>query len=550
METIIQARQAVQADLGKNASPGLDRVLLLKVHPEPMLSPRAFAEAAAANPDLMLPKMARFYPGIAPLPYEEKKSKATVPFRFRATRAGLGALDGLMPVTVLTKDHLEDHYELTELMADKAATAGSILQFLAEMTDGLFQAVTAFSGPVDWLRAEQPAGSAPENRRRDTIADPLAKTLAVLLDEALIRQGFLAEDPAAPVTRGLEWLATLLKSRTVVALETDLPFSEQNIAQAIKNNLGQPLVVLLPTLETLGEAEREVLTVAALLPPDCIALPWVREVVAKDHPELGTDAEAGYDDPWLSAVNHLIGLRLLQAIEWTNDGKPPRICRMHRLVQVAARQRAGGELSPIESAMVEMAKERAMFLNGADGWIDKSNRWEILPLGAFAWETLVAGLADGHYLASQAALCLQFIGDYAGARPLYERAMEANQRVLGQEHPNTLTSVNNLAALLYFKGNYERAEALFNRLLQNSFDSPNTHCQLARLHLMTSRFAEAYKHIVQAWVDRADAQPYLVSRILWFQLLIRMVENSNRKSRAVDQQNCSEIDLGRYRFRL
>ncbi len=508
MESIIQARQAVQADLGKNASPGLDRVLLLKAHPEPMLSPRAFAEAAAANPDLVLPKMARFYPGIAPLPYEEKKSKATVPFRFRATRAGLGALDGLMPVTVLTKDHLEDHYELTELMADKAATAGSILQFLAEMTDGLFQAVTAFSGPVDWLRAEQPAGSAPENRRRDTIADPLAKTLVVLLDEALIRQGFLAEDPAAPVTRGLEWLATLLKSRTVVALETDLPFSEQNIAQAIKNKLGQPLVVLLPTLKTLGEAEREVLTVAALLPPDCIALTWVREVVAKDHPELGTDAEAGYDDPWLSAVNHLIGLRLLQA------------------------------------------KERAMFLNGADGWIDKSNRWEILPLGAFAWETLVAGLADGHYLASQAALCLQFIGDYAGARPLYERAMEANQRVLGQAHPNTLTSVNNLAALLYFKGNYERAEALFNRLLQNSFDSPNTHCQLARLHLMTSRFAEAYKHIVQAWVDRADAQPYLVSRILWFQLLIRMVENSNRKSRAVDQQNCSEIDLGRYRFRL
>ncbi len=36
-------------------------------------------------------------------------------------------------------------------------------------------------------------------------------------------------------------------------------------------------------------------------------------------------------------------------------------------------------------------------------------------------------------------------GRLAEAEPLYKRALEALERVLGKEHPHTLTSVNNLA---------------------------------------------------------------------------------------------------------
>jgi len=35
-----------------------------------------------------------------------------------------------------------------------------------------------------------------------------------------------------------------------------------------------------------------------------------------------------------------------------------------------------------------------------------------------------------------------------GARGLHEQALAACRRVLGDEHPNTLTSMNNLAATL------------------------------------------------------------------------------------------------------
>ena len=46
---------------------------------------------------------------------------------------------------------------------------------------------------------------------------------------------------------------------------------------------------------------------------------------------------------------------------------------------------------------------------------------------------------------------LQAKGDYAGAEPLYRRVLEAQERTLGKEHPDTLTSVNNLANLLQAK---------------------------------------------------------------------------------------------------
>jgi tetratricopeptide (TPR) repeat protein len=59
-------------------------------------------------------------------------------------------------------------------------------------------------------------------------------------------------------------------------------------------------------------------------------------------------------------------------------------------------------------------------------------------------------------------------GDYAGAEPLFRRALEANERVLGPEHPDTLLSVNNLATLLSSKSDYAGAEPLFRRALEAS----------------------------------------------------------------------------------
>jgi len=38
------------------------------------------------------------------------------------------------------------------------------------------------------------------------------------------------------------------------------------------------------------------------------------------------------------------------------------------------------------------------------------------------------------------------------AEPLFTKVLEVRQRVLGQEHPNTLLSMNNLAVVLWDEG--------------------------------------------------------------------------------------------------
>ncbi|EKD33628.1 MAG: hypothetical protein ACD_75C02639G0004 [uncultured bacterium] len=225
---------------------------------------------------------------------------------------------------------------------------------------------------------------------------------------------------------------------------------------------------LTPTLETLETRENFVLTLAALLPPDAIVLPWLKATAAKKYPEFATDAEPGYIDPWLSIINHLLGLRLLQALDWTDDGKTLRICRMHRLVQTVVRQSTGDAQNPLLLVLVEIASERAEFLCNEEGWLDWNNRWEIHPLGQLALHLLDDGKDEeiAAYLASVVATLLHNLGDWEGAQLLDVRALEARERVLGAEHPDTLLGMSNLATLLHNKGEHEKAQPLFERALE------------------------------------------------------------------------------------
>ena len=60
---------------------------------------------------------------------------------------------------------------------------------------------------------------------------------------------------------------------------------------------------------------------------------------------------------------------------------------------------------------------------------------------------------------------LQDQGDLAAARPLYERALAIREKALGPEHPDTATSLNNLAALLQDQGDLAAARPLYERAL-------------------------------------------------------------------------------------
>ncbi len=75
---------------------------------------------------------------------------------------------------------------------------------------------------------------------------------------------------------------------------------------------------------------------------------------------------------------------------------------------------------------------------------------------------------DHPYLAANLnnlAVLLEDKGDYVGAEPLYRRALTINEKALGPDHPYVAIDLNNLANLLRAKGDYAGAEPLYRRAL-------------------------------------------------------------------------------------
>ncbi len=56
------------------------------------------------------------------------------------------------------------------------------------------------------------------------------------------------------------------------------------------------------------------------------------------------------------------------------------------------------------------------------------------------------------------ALLYKHINEYAKAEPLHQEALRIRQKVLGPEHSETATSLNNLAELYQDMGEYAKAE--------------------------------------------------------------------------------------------
>jgi tetratricopeptide (TPR) repeat protein len=172
-----------------------------------------------------------------------------------------------------------------------------------------------------------------------------------------------------------------LRKEGLEGLEEAAKATKRGIAHA------QKLVsaTLAPTLALLTPSETLVLSLASLLPPDTIPLPWLRTLAARKHPELKQDAEPGYDDPWLSLVNHLIGLRLLQVVDIDPDAGTPRLVRMHRLVGEFARE-SSTETQELADTIRTFALERANYLS--TNWFRKGCRWEVYIFFALTWNMI------------------------------------------------------------------------------------------------------------------------------------------------------------------
>ena len=70
-------------------------------------------------------------------------------------------------------------------------------------------------------------------------------------------------------------------------------------------------------------------------------------------------------------------------------------------------------------------------------------------------------------------------GHYSEAEPLYTQALALRRRILGEEHPDVASSLNNLGDLYRSQGHYSEAECLFLQAIIRALrclgeDHPNT----------------------------------------------------------------------------
>jgi tetratricopeptide (TPR) repeat protein len=89
-------------------------------------------------------------------------------------------------------------------------------------------------------------------------------------------------------------------------------------------------------------------------------------------------------------------------------------------------------------------------------------------LGALSTRERVLGPEHPDTLTSMnnLAVVLRDQGKYKAAKKMHRRALELREKVLGPEHPSTLASMNNLAEVLRGQGKYEAAEKMHQQALE------------------------------------------------------------------------------------
>ena len=121
---------------------------------------------------------------------------------------------------------------------------------------------------------------------------------------------------------------------------------------------------------------------------------------------------------------------------------------------------------------------------------------------------------------------LEELGEQEECEQLRERFVDRVMRAKSAVAPLTRRQV---AFVFFLRGDYEGAEQQLHSLLKEDFEPSSIRHDLARLCLITDRFAEARQHVAEGWAVRASAMHYLIARLLWFQLVLVMLDTEAKE---------------------
>jgi tetratricopeptide (TPR) repeat protein len=176
-------------------------------------------------------------------------------------------------------------------------------------------------------------------------------------------------------------------------------------------------------------------------------------------------------------------------------GKALRVQLGERLQEAAGQLEGEAVGDPLEVALLQDLLGNALrelgHFDQAEGVLQKARATREQTLGADHPDTLTS--------LNNLAELYRERGKYEEAEPLYQQALEARRRTLGADHLGTLESMNDLALLYRARGRYDKAEPLLKQALEAErrtlgADHPGTLItmdNLAELYHTLGRYDEA-----------------------------------------------------------
>ena len=431
---------------------------------------------------------------------------------------GLRLVDEQAPddkATVAFENHLKRRSGWLVVL-DNADTPDAIRSLLPPNSHGHVLITTRDQAPrlgrgepirLDCLPIERATAFLLERTRRSEDFQADAEALATALEGlplALEQAGaYLAEFSTLPLRDYLEKFESL----SLDYLEGHEPIEGDYGKKTGHRTIAATWEISFRALEDSAPAAAEVLNACAFLDPQAIPLKVFSEGATHFGPNLEALAESLKVDSTTVHTEILRPLRLYSFVEWVGEEDGLGNLSVHRLVQTVARWRLGDgwpgvvdgvykaqdDLFPRDYKSPSTWPEAALLLPhvqaSAGYWnethgADPTDLW--IYAGNSAWASgrstqarelheqclevsrRVLGEEHPDTLSSMNNLAetLRALGDSGGARELHEQCLEVSRRVLGEEHPDTLMSMNNLASTLWALGDSGGARELHEQCLE------------------------------------------------------------------------------------
>ena len=246
-------------------------------------------------------------------------------------------------------------------------------------------------------------------------------------------------------------------------------------------------------VERTNPAAAELLQLCAFLAPDHVP----EELLTEGAPHWPVALCEAVSNP----LNFNQMLETLLAFSLVKRLSEDRMLSLHRLVQVVQMERMDTEVHQSWAQRLVRAMH-ALFPQDTQ---DVAN-WPRCQRYLEQIEACDVLIQHQHLLLPEAGDLLDRAGTYmrehmwyTQAEPIYRHALAIRERHLGPEHPDTGTTVHNLAILQRDIGNFVEAEQLYRRALtirerhlgpEHSYTA-NTYSNLANLYLAQRRYREA-----------------------------------------------------------